>query len=395
MVGIRETHRPFGESRRAHGSRQSQPELIRFRGVRRASTALVAAATALMLAAGCGSDDSGGGSGRTTTSGRTPTIAFLAPNTNTRWIVADAPAFKRSVREICAGCKVLTYNADGAAAAQQRQFETAIAQGAKVIVVSAFDTGSLSALVARANSQRIAVISYEEAIQNAPISYEIGFNSLTVGKQLARSLVDRMKELGTSDKCVVAIQGDATDHNGKLFWQGSEPIFKAAGADICFNKHSQSWDPANAQRNMDAAITQIGAENIGGVYVHNDDMAGAAITALKRAGVKKLPPFTGQDGTTAGVQRIIAGDQYMTVWRDSFTLADRAAKIAYAFATGEKPKGDTTVNNGALDVPATILDPVVVTRDNVKETVVASGFTKPSELCAGRYASACADLGIS
>ena len=120
---------------------------------------------------------------------------------------------------------------------------------------------------------------------------------------------------------------------------------------------------------------------------------------MKGAGIKpEEKPVTGQDATVAGLQRILAGEQFMTVYKEIEPEATIAAEFAIALAGGEElPQAKVTeeVNNGKTDVPSAILEPVAVVKDNIKDTVVKDGFVSASELCTGPYAAACKELGIS
>ncbi|HLM43132.1 MAG TPA: substrate-binding domain-containing protein, partial [Myxococcaceae bacterium] len=143
---------------------------------------------------------------------------------------------------------------------------------------------------------------------------------------------------------------------------------------------------------MEQAITAIGKDKIVGVYAANDGTAGGAIAAMKANGINPLPPVTGQDAELAGIQRVLAGEQYMTVYKAIKPEAEVAAELAVALAKGQPaPAGkvNAKVNNGQKDVPSILLAPVSVTKDNVKSTVVADGFWKASELCTGQYKDAC------
>ena len=104
-----------------------------------------------------------------------------------------------------------------------------------------------------------------------------------------------------------------------------------------------------------------------------------------------LPPVTGQDAELAGIQRIIAGDQAMTIYKPIKPEAEAAAKAALALANKQKPESTKDVDG----VPSTILDPIAVVKANVKDTVVKDGVFKIEELCAGSFAKACAAAGLS
>ena len=149
---------------------------------------------------------------------------------------------------------------------------------------------------------------------------------------------------------------------------------------------------------MEQAITRLGEDGFVGVYAANDGTAGGAIAAMKAAGINPLPPITGQDAELAAIQRILAGEQYMTVYKAIKPEAEIAAEVAVALARGEDPPDDQVnqqVDNGESDVPSMILDPVAVTKENVNDTVVADGFWTADEICEGDYAAACEDAGIA
>jgi D-xylose transport system substrate-binding protein len=110
-----------------------------------------------------------------------------------------------------------------------------------------------------------------------------------------------------------------------------------------------------------------------------------------------VPPVTGQDAEIAGIQRIIAGEQYMTVYKPIKPEADATAELAVDLLAGTSPARQLitgSVNNGTLDVPSVILNPVAVTKNNVKTTIIADKFHTAAEICVGQYTAACTALGI-
>ena len=141
---------------------------------------------------------------------------------------------------------------------------------------------------------------------------------------------------------------------------------------------------------MESQLTNV-KTGLTGVYAANDGTAGGAIAALKGGGVTPLPPVTGQDAELAAIQRIIAGDQAMTVYKAIKPEAEDAAKAALALASGKKPDAKTTYQG----VPSTLLIPVAVTKGNVKDTVVKDGVYKVGVICTGEFAKACAAAGLS
>ena len=149
---------------------------------------------------------------------------------------------------------------------------------------------------------------------------------------------------------------------------------------------------------MQQALTALGSKVPDGVYCANDGTAGGAYAALKAANISPLPPLTGQDAELAAIQRIVAGEQYMTVYKAIKPEAEAAAVLAYDLATGKSVPSDMSngkVNNGAIDVKSDLLTPVAVTKQNVNDTVVKDGFWSKTDICTPQFASACQAAGLS
>jgi hypothetical protein len=125
---------------------------------------------------------------------------------------------------------------------------------------------------------------------------------------------------------------------------------------------------------------------------------GGAIAAMKGAGIDpSTRPTTGQDAELAAVQRILTGEQYMTVYKAIKPEAEAAAELAVALVRGEDPPSglvNDKVDNGMEQVPSILLTPVAVTKDNINDTIVKDEFWSVDEICTGKYAAACKEAGI-
>jgi D-xylose transport system substrate-binding protein len=364
----------------------------------RRAAAMVAALALTVGAAACGGGGDGGGGGGGGGEGGGKKIALLLPETKTtRYETQDRPLFESKVKELCSDCQILYSNADQDASKQQQQAEAAITNGANVLVLDPVDAASAAAIVTRAKQSDIPVISYDRLITNADVDYYISFDNEQVGRLQGQSL---LKALGTPQgKSIVMINGAPTDNNAKLFKQGAHSVLDPSGVRIAKEYDTPDWSPDKAQSEMEQAITAIGKSGIQGVYAANDGTGGGAIAAMKGAGLNPdRIPVTGQDAELAAIQRILAGEQYMTVYKAIKPEAGAAAEIAVALAKGQKIRSGLVngkVNNGQKDVPSVLLKPVAVTKDNIQSTVIKDGFLKPSAICTGRFASACKAAGIS
>jgi D-xylose transport system substrate-binding protein len=371
--------------------------MSRFRFI--AVAAALVGVFALALAA-CGGDDDdnggGGGGGSSSGGGGGGSIALLLPESKTaRYESQDRPNFEKKVKELCSDCDIIYSNVDQDAAKQQQQAEAAITKGAKVLVLDPVDAAAAGAIVNRAKQSQIPVISYDRLITDADIDYYISFDNAKVGKLQGDALVKKLKDDGKSGS-IVMINGSPTDNNAKLFKEGAHSVIDSSGFKVAKEYDTPDWSPDKAQQEMEQAITAIGKGGFVGVYAANDGTAGGAIAAMKGNGVDPTKiPTTGQDAELAAIQRILAGEQFMTVYKAIKPEAEQAAELAVALAKGETPPEPTDkVDNGTKQVPSFILNPVAVTVDNINDTVVKDGFWTVDQICTGKYAAACKKAGI-
>jgi D-xylose transport system substrate-binding protein len=365
--------------------------------MRRRYNTLPIAALALcatVALAACGGDDNKD-SGK---SGGGKTIALLLPETKTtRYEAHDRPNFTRKVKELCPDCKVLYSNAVQDPAKQQTQAEAALANGADVLVLDAVDAKAATGIVQQAKQAKVPVLAYDRLIPNADLAYYVSFDNVRQGKIQAQTLLDKLGA-GAKGKSIVMINGAPTDPSAGDYKNGAHQVLDSSGVKIAKEYDTPDWSPDKAQRQMEQAITALGKSGFVGVYSANDGMAGGAIAALKSSGVDpKQVPITGGDAEVAAIQRILAGDQYSTIYLTIKKQADVSAQLAVAAAKGESPPAGLLtgkVDNGAKQVPSVLLTPVAVTKENVNDTVVKDGFLDPAEICSGKFASACSSAGV-
>ncbi|UFS59845.1 sugar ABC transporter substrate-binding protein [Subtercola endophyticus] len=364
-----------------------------------ATTRAVIATAALLLAAGsltaCSNGSSNGSSNATATASSAKIGLLLPDSVTARYESADKPYFEAKVTALCPDCTVLYANADGDASKQQQQAESMLTQGVNVLVLDPFDGEAAAAIVGEAKAKNVPVISYDRLIDSPDSSAYISFDNEKVGQLQGQALVDELKKTGVAaGSGIIMVNGSPTDNNATLFKKGAHSVIDTSGYKVLAEYDTPGWDPAQAQTWVAGQITQFGSQ-IKGLYAANDGTAGGAIAALKGANVSPLPPVTGQDAELAGIQRILSGDQYMTVYKALKPEAEQAATLAVALAKGQAINGtsETATAKGAK-IASFLLVPVAVTVDNIESTVVADGFYTAAQICTPDYAAACATAGI-
>ncbi|MFE6872673.1 substrate-binding domain-containing protein [Kitasatospora sp. NPDC057692] len=351
-----------------------------------------AAISMALSAAACGK--AGGDKKEAAGPGDTRSIGLLLPEnaSSTRYESFDRPFIEAKVAALCPDCTVRYNNAEGSAAKQKQQFDTLIAEGVKVIVLDAFDAKSTGAWVKEAADKGVKVVAYDR-LATGPVAAYVSFDNEKVGELQGQALLDALGAKA-ADAGIVMINGDEADPNSALFKSGAHKVLDGRIKKVVYEQ-SGEWKPTVAGQKAGAAITELGKNGFQAVYSANDGMAGAIITQLKAAGI--TVPVGGQDAGLDAIQRIVTGDQAYTIYKAYRPLAESAAELAVNLLQGRDVKGiatDTVDSATDRGIPAKLLESKVVTKANIKETVVADGLYRIAEICAADYGAACDAAGL-
>ncbi|EQA5715956.1 D-xylose ABC transporter substrate-binding protein [Cronobacter sakazakii] len=276
------------------------------------------------------------------------------------------------------GAKVFVQSANGNEETQMSQIENMINRGVDVLVIIPYNGQVLSNVVAEAKREGIKVLAYDRMINNADIDFYISFDNEKVGELQAQSLVDKVPQGN-----YFLMGGSPVDNNARLFRDGQmkvlKPFIDSGKIKVVGDQWVDGWLPENALKIMENALT-ANNNKIDAVVASNDATAGGAIQALSAQGLAGKVAISGQDADLAGIKRIIAGTQTMTVYKPITQLANTAAEVAVELGNDKQPKSDATLNNGLKEVPARLLTPIKVDKSNIESTVIKDGFHKKSEL---------------
>jgi D-xylose transport system substrate-binding protein len=182
----------------------------------------MAAGAALLLAAGCGSGG-GGTAASSAPATEAATIAlFLPESKTTRYEQFDKPVFEAKLEQLCPDCSFLYFNADQDAAKQQSQVESALTQGADVLVLDAVDADAVAPLVNQAKQKNVPVIAYDRRISGIGYDYFVSFDNVKVGEVQGQALLDELNRRGTATTGqIVMINGSPTDPSSADYKKGA------------------------------------------------------------------------------------------------------------------------------------------------------------------------------
>ncbi|MFZ1700624.1 MAG: D-xylose ABC transporter substrate-binding protein [Pyrinomonadaceae bacterium] len=276
------------------------------------------------------------------------------------------------------GAEVILQTADGSDDAQMKQVESLLTQGIDVLVIVPHNAEVAGAMVDMAKKQDVPVISYDRLVRNSQPDLYVSFDNERVGELQARYLFDKQP---TGN--YILIGGAPTDNNAALLRKGQlkvlQPAIDSGAIKVVADQWAKEWLAEEALKHTENALTQNNNDVVA-VVVSNDGTAGGVIEALKSQNLAGKVLVSGQDAELAALQRILAGTQTMTVYKPISRLAPAAVEAAIALAKGEKPNAVRTVNNGVIEVPSILIEPIPVDKQNLDDTVIKDGFQKREDV---------------
>ncbi|MDH3251237.1 MAG: D-xylose ABC transporter substrate-binding protein [Ignavibacteria bacterium] len=277
------------------------------------------------------------------------------------------------------GADVIVQSANGDDARQIAQCENLLTQKVDILVVVPHNGKIAAAVVEMAHKSGVKVIAYDRIINDSDLDLYISFDNERVGELQGEYLVTRAPRGN-----YVLIGGAPTDYNSILFRKGQmnvlRPLVDKGDITIVADQWAKDWQPIEALKHTENALTQ-NRNNVTAVVASNDGTASGAIQALEEQGLAGKVLVSGQDAELSACQRVVQGTQAMTVYKPVRKLAEKAAEVAITMISGKHaPETNRTVNNGKIDVPSILLEPITVDKSNMVQTVIADGFHKVEEV---------------
>ena len=355
-----------------------------------AFTALAAVAALAIGLTGCTSERGGGDGGGTEPGGTEAPAGFdagarigvaLPDKTSENWVLAG-DLFTKGLKDAGFEPDVQYAPASNTVAEQQNQIQAMVTSGAKVIVIGAKDGKQLSTQVEAARDAGAYVIAYDRLIENTEaVDYYVAFDNFKVGQLQGQALLDGLEKLAGHDAPynIELFSGSPDDANSAVFFNGAMEVLKpkiddgtlvvGSGQTDIAQTATQGWLPENAQERMDGLLTSTyGDKELDGVLSPNDTLARAILTSVEQAG-KKQPVVTGQDSEAESVRWIMEGRQFSTINKDTTLLVEQTIKMIGQLQAGEEVDVNDTeqYDNGVKVVPAYLLEPIIVTKENALE----------------------------
>jgi D-xylose transport system substrate-binding protein len=290
-----------------------------------------------------------------------------------RWRT-DQSLFMERVKEL--GGKVSVEIPHGNPDEQIRLGKKLIAEGVDVLVIVPTDAKKAAVIVDAAKAAKIPVISYDRMIASNNVTFYISYDGTKVGTMQAQYAKDRMPAGN-----YMLINGPPYDINSIVFRNGQLSVLKddieSGKIKIIADFILDDWSELEAIMKVEEFLSGSNVRP-DAIIAANDALATGALQVLPEDLVGKVV-ITGQDAERIALRNIVAGNQSMTVYKPIKPLAYMAAEIAMKLAKKEKVEG-AKIKNGNYEVNAILLDPIVVDKNNFKETIVKDGHLSFSEI---------------
>jgi D-xylose transport system substrate-binding protein len=287
-----------------------------------------------------------------------------------RW-QKDKAAFEEHCKKMGVECVITVANAN--AQKQANDVDNLLTQGVDVIVIAPHDSTQAASMVDKAKAQGVKVVSYDRLINSPKIDLYISHQVPVIGRKMAEYALQKVPKGN-----YVLVYGASTDNNGMILKKEQNAALKEAvdrgDIKIVADQHAKDWKADEALKIVENALTQNN-DKIDAIVASNDGIAGGAISALNAKGLVGKVLVTGQDAEKAALQRIARGEQTMTIYKPIVPLANSAVEAAIKLAKNEKVETvPFKVDGMDGEIPAILLEVVVVDKDNLMETVVKDGY---------------------
>lgn len=352
-------------------------------------TAVAVGMAGTLMLTGCSSNGGDEGSGNSGDPAElTGKVVMLLPNTTTtRFVEHDGPGFVQAMEELAPNVEVEVQNAEGDAARQLTQIETAVSQGVDAIVLVTADPKVSAAGLVRADEAGIPVISYEHEAIDGPVAYQVMSDPYRVGITQAEYLVDNLPE-SDGPLQVARLYGNAGDNYTDQVKRGQDeviqPLIDDGTIEVVCEDNAQGWDPANAQRLTEQCLTKT-QNKIDLVLASNDGTASGAIAALEGQNLAgEIPVHGGLDANIEALHYIMDGKQEMSAYRNFYEMSDVAAQLVVSLLSGEEQSDlvNDVFDNNFEEVPAVMVDIYAVDKDTIGDLVDIGIYTK-DDICSG------------
>ncbi|MGF7139084.1 sugar ABC transporter substrate-binding protein [Roseimarinus sediminis] len=305
------------------------------------------------------------------------TIGFLMPDgEGSRWPI-DQSYVEAAARQ--QGVEIVSRFVENDENMQQKQATELLELGVDVLIVVSVNANTAAAIVRDAHNYDVPVVAYDRLIRNSDVDYYVSFEGASIGKVMLDHAISKVPKGN-----YVMLWGDPGDLNAVFIKEAQEeylkPFVDRGDINIVYKGYVDNWTAENAYHKM-SEILDFSDQKIDAVVTSYDGLAVGALEAIREHPEQDIKVLTGQDAEMQAIQALLNDEMSLTVYKSIKTIASAAVDVAVKLARGEKiAVAESKVNNGRVDVPSLLLDPVPVTKNTIRSTVIADGYYTEEEV---------------
>lgn len=300
-------------------------------------------------------------------------IGIALPTSQEEIWVVHGDNLQKCAQEL--GYETIVQVANGDTDKQFSQIENLLTNDIDVLILAACDPGATSNMVARASEEGVKVIGYDRVWAGDPYDLYLTFDNVAVGRLMAEFAVEKAPEGNYTLLGGDVVNQPATDEIHQGWMEVLQEYVDSGKITIAADQNCKNWASDEGLAHMENALT-ASKNQMAAVLCANDGIAGGAIQALDSAGLVGSTIVTGQDSEVAAAQRIVAGRQSITLYKDSHDLAKATIEAAGALAKGE----NVNTSGDYEGIPMITVPPTVVQKENLDEILIDSGYMSKEEV---------------
>jgi D-xylose transport system substrate-binding protein len=256
------------------------------------------------------------------------------------------------------------------------------------------DAESGAAAIAEADINGVTTIDYHHLTAGGGAGYYVGYDDAAIGEALGAGLAECVADGGAAGTAV-GLVGDASTvgESAPLLAAFTQAVTKAG---LEFARAVDVDEASGVER----AIAELAASGVAGIGIGVGEDGGADDMSTVAEAASAGPVVASVSSGLAGIQRVLLGDQCLTIYESAQEEAAAAAELAAAIAHSDFVAADTLASAITVDpvttaeVPTVPLEAQPVRRDEIA-ALVDAGEVGSEALCGSEaLAVACAEAGI-
>jgi D-xylose transport system substrate-binding protein len=302
------------------------------------------------------------------------------------WEQQDIPDLETCLETYAPGTELSTADPKAEAELQTQQVSSMLTEGIKALMIAPVSS-TPTTIMQDAKQDNVPVIAYVDPIEEAEegeVVAMIGDGPEPAGEKEAEWVLEQHYPKGTE---IALINGDlATQYAQKMQeyqLKTLEPALKSGELKLVAKVGSKNWEGAEAEKEANAIL--VAHPNVKVIIAGADFLATGIIEALKTEGLVGKVDIVGLEGSAAGLQQMLLGEQKATVIKSSHKEMAVGCVAMISTLNGEEPPKSVfneTWENNTAPIPFRNTEVTTIDKNEIDKALEWQIVTK-AEVCKG------------